>query len=343
MSRFARLALQAGVGSAISIVSLLLVLRFVDIDQVGAVLSRTKPSLVLIAVAAIMFDVLLRAWRWRVLVAPLAVVPLGRVMAYLLLGYLANNVLPGRAGELVRSHYLGDREGTSRVSVLGTVLVERILDVVALLLISAVAWWMTGAAPRLAGLLGYGLAGGAAAIGLVIYIVVLPGRRVFVPWMSGRLPEPVISIATRLRAGFLVVRDPRTLAFSGLLTLCAWATTAAVFAAAAGAIGFEISPAQVLLIAAATNLATAIPSAPGYVGTFEFAVVATAGAIGLPAAPALAMAVLVHVAILLTTSVGGLGAMYVVTHRTRRQVAQLVIAQGEADPLGEPWHHPPSG
>jgi glycosyltransferase 2 family protein len=341
MRRFGRLALQVGLGSAISIACLLLVLRFVDIDQVSAVLSRTKPSLLAVAVAAIMADVLLRAWRWRVLVAPLAVVPIGRVMAYLLLGYLANNVLPGRAGELVRSHYLGDREGTSRVSVLGSVLVERIVDVVALLLISVAAWWFTGAAPSLAGLLAFGLVGGAAAVAVVVAVIILPGRDRFIPWLSARLPISVTGMGGRLRAGFLVVLNTRTLGFAAVLTLCAWATTAVVFAAAAGAVGFEISPAQILLIAAATNLATAIPSAPGYVGTFEFAVVATAGAVGLATAPALAMGVLVHVAILLTTSVGGLAAMWLVTYRRQWRLSEPVIASDESDGLAEIRRQPP--
>lgn len=343
MRRFGRLALQVGIGSSISIACLLLVLRFVDLDQVSAVLSQTKPSLLLVATAAIMVDVLLRAWRWRVLVAPLAVVPLGRVMAYLLLGYLANNVLPGRAGELVRSHYLGDREGISRASTLGTVLIERILDVVALLLISVAAWWLTGAASRLAGLLAFGLVGTAAAVTLVVAVVVLPGRDRFIPWLITRLPASVTAVGGRLRTGFLVVRDPRTLVFSVVLTFGAWATTTVVFAAAAGAIGFEISPAQILLIAAATNLATAIPSAPGYVGTFEFAVVAAAGAVGLAAAPALAMGVIVHAAILLTTSLGGLAAMYVVTYRGRLQLGRPVIAHDDSDAGTErPRSQPPS-
>jgi uncharacterized membrane protein YbhN (UPF0104 family) len=152
----------------------------------------------------------------------------------------------------------------------------------------------------------------------------------------------VTEVGRRLRAGFLVVAGPRTLLTSVALTLLAWATTAAVFAAAASAIGFDLTPAQVLLIAAATNLATAIPSAPGYVGTFEFAVVATSRAIGLEAAPALAMGVLVHAAILLTTSIGGLAAMYVVTSRGRLRLAEPVIASDESDAVREIRHQPPS-
>lgn len=341
MKRTGRLALQVGLGSAISIACVLLILRFVDIDQVTVILSHTTLPLLLVALAATLVDILLRAWRWRVLVSRLTEVPFGRVLAYLLLGYLANNVLPGRAGELVRSHYLGDREGASRVSILGTVLVERILDVVALLLLSAAGWWLTGAVSQLAPLLTIGALAGVAAVTCVIAVIVLPGRFRLSPWLSARVPAGVTAAGARLRSGVSVIADPRRLLSSIALTLCAWATTAVVFAAAAGAIGFEISPAQILLVAAATNLATAIPSAPGYVGTFEFAVVATAGAVGLDTAPALALAVLVHATILMTTTAGGIVAMYIVSYGGRVSAAERVIVREEDEASREPWHHVP--
>src|SRR5207237_10119224 len=70
----------------------------------------------------------LRAWRWQRLLAPIHLVRVPRMFAYLAVGYAANNVLPARLGELVRSHYLGDREGISRTTTLGTVVVERVVD-----------------------------------------------------------------------------------------------------------------------------------------------------------------------------------------------------------------------
>ena len=59
------------------------------------------------------------------------------MLEYLLVGYLANNVLPARLGELVRSHYLGDREGISRTTTLGTVVVERVVDFVVVVAIAS--------------------------------------------------------------------------------------------------------------------------------------------------------------------------------------------------------------
>ena len=69
---------------------------------------------------------------------PIQAVRYLHMLGYLLVGYLLNNILPARLGELVRSHYLGDREGISRTSALGTVVVERVVDLVAVVAIASV-------------------------------------------------------------------------------------------------------------------------------------------------------------------------------------------------------------
>ena len=84
-------------------------------------------------------DIAARGARWRALLAPIAPLPYRRVLGYTYIGYLANNVLPARLGELYRSHALGEGEGVSRTTVLGTVVVERVVDTVMVVAIAAVA------------------------------------------------------------------------------------------------------------------------------------------------------------------------------------------------------------
>lgn len=94
----------------------------------------------LIVMAGFLFiDLVVRAVRWRRLLAPIRDVSFGATFGYLLIGYLANNVLPARLGELVRCHYLGDREGLSRATALGTVVVERVVDIAVVVAIAAAA------------------------------------------------------------------------------------------------------------------------------------------------------------------------------------------------------------
>ena len=117
---------RSGIGILISLVCVYLALRGVDLGQTASIMSGAKLPWLCLAVVGVSLDLVFRALRWQRLIAPIHPVPLRRLSGYMLVGYLANNVLPARLGELVRSHYLGDREGISRSATLGTVVVERI-------------------------------------------------------------------------------------------------------------------------------------------------------------------------------------------------------------------------
>jgi uncharacterized membrane protein YbhN (UPF0104 family) len=100
------------------------------------------------------------------------------------------------------------------------------------------------------------------------------------------------------------------------------------FAAAAQAVGVEPTMGQAALLAAGTNLATAVPAGPGYVGTFELAAVTIAASVGIAREPALAMAILVHATTLLITSLGGAVALVLGGRRrgaTRRAASPAAL------------------
>jgi len=106
------------------------------------------------------------------------------------------------------------------------------------------------------------------------------------------------------------------------------------FAAAAQAVDVEPTMGQAALLAAGTNLATAIPAGPGYVGTFELAAVTIAASVGIARAPALAFAVLVHVTTLLITSVGGV-VVLIFGGRRRRVKERTSLVSEEPGAGGE--------
>src|SRR5664280_2062482 len=175
-----RSLMRGGIGIAISILALALVIRQVDVAAVGRVLGTASPAWVLAVAVFIGVDVVCRTIRWQGLLAPIRPVRFVPVLGYLLVGYLANNVLPARLGELVRSHYLGDREGMSRATTLGTIVVERVVDTVVVVAIAAVAILVlnvrgVGASAILVGLAVTGL----LVVGLAVGIAEnrLPGAR----------------------------------------------------------------------------------------------------------------------------------------------------------------------
>jgi glycosyltransferase 2 family protein len=313
---------RALLGLAISAIAIVLVVRQVDVEAAWEVLRGAVPALVAATVACIVLDLTLRALRWRGLLAPVARLRLRTVAASLLVGYLANNILPARLGELVRSHHLGDRTGVSRASVLGTVVVERVVDTGVLVTIASAAIVILSVRGIVASavLLGLALTGflvAALALALVAHRLPYADR---VAAAVERWPA-VVRAASRLRGGLAVAGRPRTMAGAIGWSVAAWAATIVAFALAGQAIGVELTWGQAALLAAGVSLVTAIPAGPGYIGTFELAAVEIGKAVGVPADDAFALALLVHAVILAVTTAGGVAAYLVTRGRPARAAA----------------------
>jgi uncharacterized protein (TIRG00374 family) len=302
--------IRAAVGAAISAIALWLVLRSVDVDRAFEILRTADAGWVGLMAAFIGTDLAVRGLRWQRLVAPIGHVRYTAMVEYLLIGYLANNVLPARIGELVRSHYLGDREGLSRTTTLGTVVVERVVDFVVVVAIASAAIIVLSvrgivASAVLVGVAVAGLLAAGVAVGIAAHR--LPGAD-RIAAAAERWPQ-VRDVAGKLRGGLAVAGRPRTLAEALLLSIAAWGATVLSFAAAGQAIGVELTIGQASLLASGVALATAIPAGPANLGTFEFAAFEIGKAVGVPADSAFALALLVHAGILVITSVGGLVAL----------------------------------
>jgi uncharacterized protein (TIRG00374 family) len=307
---------RALLGLAVSAVAVVLVARQVDLDAAANVLHQARPWLVAATASFICLDLAIRALRWRGILGPLAQLPLPTVAASLLVGYLANNLLPARLGEVVRSHHLGHRTGVSRASVLGTVVVERVVDTVVLVAIASGAILLLAVRGVLAGviLVGLGVAGllvAGLALALAVHRLPFAARVVAAierwPGLRGA--------ASRLREGLAVAGRPGTMLPAVGRSVAAWGATIVAFAVAGQAIGVEMTWGQAALLASGTALATAIPAGPGNLGTFELAAIEVAKVVGVAADPAFALALLVHVAILAVTTAGGIAALLVARGR----------------------------
>jgi uncharacterized protein (TIRG00374 family) len=311
VSRLSRSSIvRAAVGIAVSIAAIALIIGSVDVAATADVLARTQPAWLLLAAAFLLVDVVVRAVRWQRLLAPVARVPIGPMFGYLLIGYLANNVLPARIGELVRCHYLGDRERISRATALGTVVVERVVDIVVVVAIAALAILVLSVRGIVAGAVLIGAAIAALlAVGLAVGIAAhrIPGADRLAA-AAARWPR-VGAAAGRLRDGLAVAGRPRTLVEALALSAVAWGATLLAFAAVGQAVGVELTIGQASLLASGVALAAAIPSGPASLGTYELAAWRIGLAVGVPGEAALAIGLLAHVLVLAITTLGGLAAL----------------------------------
>jgi len=297
---------RALIGLTVSLLALAFIVRQVDLGRTADLLGRVSFGWIVVMLLFQAADVALRALRWQRLVEPIQHVRFLPITGYLLIGYLANNVLPARLGELVRCHYLGDREGVSRTTTLGTVVVERVVDTVVVVVIASIAILVLHvrglvASAVLIGLALTGLLVAALVVGLAAHR--LPGASRIVAFAE-RWPR-LREVARKLRGGLAVAGRPRTLAEALILSVAAWSASVVAFAAAGQSLGVEMTTAQAALLAAGVALASAIPAGPASLGTFDLAAVAIAATFGVNAEPALALALVAHASILLTTSAGG--------------------------------------
>jgi uncharacterized membrane protein YbhN (UPF0104 family) len=193
----------------------------------------------------------LRAERWhRILVR--SGLDAGRGESYRLtaVGYMGNNTLPARAGDLMRVMLLG---GPRRL-VLGTVVAERLLDVCALVAIFAFVVADRGLSfGPLPYVVGAGLAALVALLALRRYA---PRVRAWVRPLAGASRDLVGAHGAALLA----------------LSVALWLAEAFVYFAVGSAVGIHLGVSGALYVMALTNLSSMVPAAPGYVGTFDAAV-----------------------------------------------------------------------
>jgi glycosyltransferase 2 family protein len=314
--------LRGALGIAISVAAIWILVHSVDIPATLAVLGGANPAWIGVMVVTVFLDVAARSARWQALLAPIAAVPYGRVLGYTFIGYLANNVLPARLGELVRSHALGEGEHLSRTTVLGTVVVERIVDTVIVVALAALAVVVLSVRGALSSAVLLGAAFVALLlIGLAVAMALhrLPGAD-RVTAFAARWPR-IVELARRLRDGLAVAGRPRTMGTALAYSALAWTASIVTFLAAGQAVGVELSLSQGALLASGVALATIVPSGPGYLGTFELTAVGIASTFGVPRESGFALALLVHAMILAVTSIGGVVALVLRRRRAAREPA----------------------
>jgi hypothetical protein len=274
-------------------------LRGIELDAVGESLAagdyRTlPPALLLLALG-----VCLRVVRWQLLFSP-ATRPAFRPAAEaLLIGHFFNNVLPARAGEIIRIVALHARSATSRAETLATIVVERTFDVLALLALffATLAWLPHVSWVRAAAVLAIGISAALAAA--VLALARYGGRPLrFVVRPLARLPffslVRVDTAADSLVRGVAALRDARMGLASFSLTVASWLVFSASFWLVAIGFDSELPPSAGILIVVATGLALALPSGPAALGVFEAAVVLALTAYGLSRSDALSAALVLH-------------------------------------------------
>jgi len=282
-------------------------LRRADLGQVWREVRHASLGLVLLAMVINLCGYPIRAWRWRYLLAPIGPVRFWSALNSLFVGFGTSVILPARAGEFLRPYLLARWEQLSATSAFATVVLERVLDLIAVLLLLGTFLLSVDAnsGPFGGGALGGVRAGGAlaalSALGLLALLGVLAGHpswlvravhRVerWLPAASGRL----LPLVERFSLGLAAVRQPRRLLMALSLSLPLWVLIATGIWLTALAFHMTVPFIGSFLIAAILVIGVAVPT-PGAIGGFHAAFqVAVTSFYGVPDDRAVGGAIVLH-------------------------------------------------
>jgi hypothetical protein len=254
----------------------------------------------LVASSAIMCGTyFLRSVRWRILLNAEERINLGTVFWANMAGYLGNNFLPARAGELLRSVLISSRSTLSKTYVLTTALSERLMDVIALVLGSSLVLLTVSPKPRWMEDLSRTMAI-VAAIG-AIAIMVLPHTGTPMERLLTRIPMPaglrktLMKLAEQILLGMRAFHDWGRFAGFVFLTLVIWTVDSASAVVMARGLGLHLSLGVALLLYTGMGLGSALPSTPGYVGVYQYVAVTVLMPFGVTRDAALAYSLVLQV------------------------------------------------
>jgi uncharacterized protein (TIRG00374 family) len=270
-----------------------------NLSDLWRYLSSADYGLLVGSIPIALVGLMLRAIRWRVLLLPLGSPSIGVAFGSMMLGYLGNNLLPMRAGEVLRAYVLGRQTSISKSAVLATIVVERVVDGVVLilalsllLLVFPVPNWL-----RLA-VAGGGVVFSGATVALIVTRRRLRGSMDLVSSLLARLPNRWQLKGTALVENFLLgltsFRSYKDALSFLLLTLMVWAAEVLWFWLVMHAFHISLPVLAITFVVAAGAVSTTVPGAPGYVGTYEFVLVSVLTLLGVLIAPATAFTVGIH-------------------------------------------------
>jgi uncharacterized membrane protein YbhN (UPF0104 family) len=289
----------AVIGFPASVALLLLSLRHLDTGALRASLRAADPWTLALAVCTVSVVYPIQAARWRLISMASPRLPLRRFVEWVLGAIAINNVVPGRPGDLLRVEWLSRGARMPRTPALASVAVDRGLDVVALVVALALTYPVMQHALWLDRLeIVAGLVGLLVVMLLVAALVYARRSRVSPAGRVRRLFANAGREAGNRLHGWRGVG-------AVLLTVLGWGAWALSAWLVASALGIALTPGETVFVTSVLNLGVAVPSSPGYIGTYQWLGVSALGLLGVNHTEAFAFSVLMHASWFIPTTLAG--------------------------------------
>ncbi|HID94591.1 MAG TPA: flippase-like domain-containing protein [Candidatus Latescibacteria bacterium] len=287
------------IGIIVSAVFLYLAFRRVDLHELGFALRSANYLYVIPAILLTFLSFWTRAFRWRFLLGPVKQVKTSHLFSAIMIGFMANNLLPARLGEFVRAYVIGKKEQISSSSSFATIVIERIFDGVTLLLFLIPVFFLPSS-PRWVTKSGYIAA--AIYLGILAFLAALMIRTEqtqnlvdrFLRPFSVRWRQKVRGLLVSFTSGLAVLGSLGHLLIIFLLSLLLWFLVVGAIHLVFVSCGLKLPVYAGFLLLAIIALGVMLPSSPGFVGTIQFLSVAGLALFAVPKSQALGFSIVFH-------------------------------------------------
>jgi uncharacterized protein (TIRG00374 family) len=300
------------IGAGLGLVFLWYALRDLHLAEVWAALQDANFWWLIPGVAVYFVSVWFRAWRWGFLLRASKPVSANRLFPVVVIGYMGNDILPFRLGEVLRAYVLWRKEGINVGTTFTTAILERLFDGLTMVLFVLVGLLFVPLSIFLSRLV---IVASAVFFGALVVFLFLAARpdllRRIAEALVGRLVptrfrSPLLSLVEGVLAGLESLRSGRDVLILFGVTLWVWILETAKYWLVSFAFAdLHLPYVAILLMGGAVNLLTALPSLPGYIGTFELGIKILEG-IGAPSSQAGSYILVLHAILLLPVTLLGL-------------------------------------
>jgi hypothetical protein len=300
------------IGAGLGLVFLWYALRDLHLAEVGAALQEANFWWLIPGVAVYFVSVWFRAWRWGFLLRASKRVSANRLFPIVVIGYMGNDILPFRLGEVLRAYVLWRKEGINVGTTFTTAILERLFDGLTMVLFVLVGLLFVPLSTFLSRLV---IVASAVFVGALVLFLFLAARPDLLRHIAEALVErlvparfrsPLLSLVEGVLVGLESLRSGRDVLILFGVTLWVWILETAKYWLVSFAFAdLHLPYVAILLMGGAVNLLTALPSLPGYIGTFELGIKILEG-IGAPSSQAGSYILVLHAILLLPVTLLGL-------------------------------------
>jgi uncharacterized protein (TIRG00374 family) len=332
--------LRFSLGIMISLGALYLALRGVDLQLVWDSIQHAEWGFILLALLCIAMNTLSKTIRWKVLVSiPGQNIQLSQYLMTLLAGQLLNTIFPARLGDLARAYSLGGK-GPGRSYVLGTIVLEKMLDSIAYILLFTGLIILIPLPDWVGGSILVFLFMTVIIIGGIIILVFIPGPfKRYLNSLLGRFPDRWrLWLAPRIDQGLESLEIIRHR--NDLLRLTFWTAVIWIMAVVTNyftllALDIHLPIAASMLILFGLQAGISLPAIPGTIGLFEYICVLALAYFGIDQATALSFGLLLHAIVLAPSMVAGTLSFWILGLSGQREKFQDTSSQlGKSQPYG---------